>query len=172
MSPIPVSRIQNVLGQGHEAIGLFTSTSYDPTLLDVETRDEAQVVTPKDQESQEIDMGSASGDTSPDANDSSPPFLDSERDRAEQEAQEAPATQSLWLPTRNIDSPISHGQGKSESLLDLKGATMGKTSGDLRRTKAYGPKSETRERRDLSSNPIKKSKKRSKLQRTKPQKRW
>lgn len=131
MSPIPVSRIQNVLGQGHEAIGLFTSTSYDPTLLDVETRDEAQVVTPKDQESQEIDMGSASGDTSPDANDSSPPFLDSERDRAEQEAQEAPATQSLWLPTRNIDSPISHGQGKSEGLLDPQGSDYGE---DIRRS--------------------------------------
>jgi hypothetical protein len=122
MSPIPVSRIRDVLSQGPEAIELFTSTTYKPTPLNVETRDEAQIVTQKHRESREIEMGSTAEDISSGTHDSSAPFLASKPNRA---GQGAPATESPWLLTRNIGSPIFHDQGKSDALLDPQGSDHG-----------------------------------------------
>ncbi|KAK5462879.1 hypothetical protein LTS15_002591 [Exophiala xenobiotica] len=125
MSPIPVSRIRDVLSQGPEAIELFTSTTYYPTPLNVETRDEAQIVTQKHRECREIEMGSTAEDILPGTHDSSAPFLASKTNRAGQGAQEAPATESPWLLTRNIGSPLSHDQFKSDALLDPQGSDHG-----------------------------------------------
>ncbi|KAK5191823.1 hypothetical protein LTR92_008404 [Exophiala xenobiotica] len=125
MSPIPVSRIRDVLSQGPEAIELFTSTTYNPTPLHVETRAEAQIGMQKDRENREIEMGSTAEDISPGTHDSSAPFLASKPTRAGQGAQEAPATESPWLLTRNLGSPIFHDQGKSDALLDPQGSDHG-----------------------------------------------